>query len=275
MTTTDDETTAVPGGLESGSVDAAGVQVHWESRGTGGTPLVLVHGGFGTTAMFAGTAPGWAADRRVVSVELQGHGHTALGTAPLSFDALGDQVAAVVREVVRQPADVLGYSLGGLTSLRTALLHPGLVRRLVLVAVPCRRTGWYPEIAEGMGGVSRAAFEMMRRTPLYDAYAAVAPVVDDFPRLMDALGVLLGSDYDWTAEVADLVPDTLLVYADGDSVPVTHAAEFFGLLGGGLRDGGWDGSGRPRHRLAVLPGRTHHDVLDSPALPPLVREFTA
>jgi len=72
-----------------------------------------------------------------------------------------------------------------------------------------------------------------------------------------------------------LVPGTLLVHADGDSIPVTHAAEFFGLLGGGLRDVDRTGAGRSRHRLAVRPGRTHHDLLDAPALPGLVREFTA
>jgi len=273
--TTNEESPAVPGDAESGSVDAAGVPVHWESRGTGGTPLVLVHGGFGSAGTFAATAPAWATDRRVVRVELQGHGHTPLGRSPLSFDALGDQVAAVVREVVGQPADVLGYSLGGLATLRTALRHPDLVRRLVLAAAPCRRSGWYPEVQQGMAGVSSAGFAMMRQTPLYAAYADVAPVVEDFPRLMDAVGALLGSAYDWTDEVAGLVPDTLLVYADGDSVPVTHAAEFFGRLGGGLRDVDWSGAGRSRHRLAVLPGRTHHDLLDAPALPGLVREFTA
>jgi len=273
VTTTRDDTGT--GGVRSGSVDAAGVPVHWQAEGTGGTPLVLVHGGFGSAETFAATAPVWADDRRVVRVELQGHGHTPLGTSPLSFDALGDQVAAVLREVVGGPADVLGYSLGGLTVLRTALRHPGLVRRLVVAAAPCRRSGWYPEVQQGMAGVSRAGFEMLRQTPLHAAYAAVAPVVEDFPRLMDAVGALLGSDYDWTDEVAGLVPDTLLVLGDGDSIPVTHAAEFFALLGGGLRDVDVTGAGRSRHRLAVLPGRTHHDLLAAPALPGLVREFTA
>jgi len=273
--TTDEQDPAVPAERDSGSVDVHGVPVHWEAQGTGGTPLVLVHGGFGTARAFDAAAPGWAAERRVVRVELQGHGHTPLGTSPLSFDALGDQVAAVVREVAGQPADVLGYSLGGLATLRAALRHPDVVRRLVLTAVPCRRSGWYPEVQQGMAGVSSAGFAMMRQTPLFAAYADVAPVVDDFPRLMDALGALLGSAYDWTDEVAGLIPDTLLVYADGDSIPVTHAAEFFARLGGGLRDVDWAGNGRSRHRLAVLPGRTHHDLLDAPALPGLVREFTA
>ena len=105
-----------------------------------------------------------------------------------------------------------------------------------------------------MAQVSSAGFEQMRMTPVYDAYAAVAPRVEDFPRLMDATGALLGSEYDWTEDVPGLVPDTLLVLADADSLPVSHAAEFFGLLGGGQGDAGWDGSG-------AVPARAGRRVL--------------
>ena len=267
MTTTQDDTT-----VDSGYVDADGVRVYWESRGTGGTPLVLVHGGFGLASSF-GAADRWPRDRRVIAVELEGHGHTALSGRPLSFDALGDSIAAVVREVAGGRADLLGYSLGGSSSLRAAVRSPDVVRRLVLVSIPCRRSGWYPEVLAGMDQVGSAGFEMMRATPLFTGYAAVAPVVDDFPRLMDAVGSLLRSDYDWTADVPELVPDTMLVFADADSIPTTHVAEFFGFLGGGQRDAGWDGAGRPRHQLAVLPGRTHYDIVEAPALPELVAGF--
>jgi len=259
--------------VDQGHVDVDGVAVYWESRGTGGTPLVLVHGGFGLTTEFAAVADRWARDRQVIALELEGHGHTAFGDRPLTLDRLGDQVAAVVREVAGGRADVLGYLLGGLVALQTAVAHPGAVRRLVLVSVACRRSGWYPEVLAGMAQVSSAGFEQMRQTPMYQAYAAVAPHPEDFPRLMDATGGLLGTEYDFTADVPGLVPDTMLVVADADSMPVTHVAEFFGLLGGGLRDAGWDGADRPRHRLTVLPGRTHYDVLGAPALPDVVAEF--
>jgi hypothetical protein len=48
--------------------------------------------------------------------------------------------------------------------------------------------------------------------------------------------------------------------------------EFYGLLGGGLGDPGWDGS-HPGNQLAVLPGTTHYDVLGSQLLVPSVRAF--
>ncbi len=97
---------------------------------------------------------------------------------------------------------------------------------------------------------------MVRQTAVYAAYAAVAPHPDAFPVLVDETSALLRTPYDWTEGV--------LVYGDADSVPPPHLAQFSALLGGGLRDAGWNGSGRPASRLADLPGRTHDDVSSSP-----------
>jgi pimeloyl-ACP methyl ester carboxylesterase len=250
----------------SGLAPINGLQLYWESSGSGGTPLVLLHGGFGLTTMLGGLTARLAAGRRVIAVDLQGHGRTADIDRPLSFKALGDDVGALIRHLGLGQVDLMGYSLGGSTALRAALQHPDLIRQLVLVATPCAREGWYPEIQAQMLQIGRGGFEMMRRTPMYAAYAAVAPNPDAFGDLMDKMGALLSTPYDWREVVADLQPPTMLVYADADSIPVTHVAEFFALLGGGLRDGSWDDSGRPKGQLAILPGTTHYTIFDSPAL---------
>ncbi|MGY1796690.1 alpha/beta fold hydrolase [Geodermatophilus sp. SYSU D00525] len=250
-----------------------GVRMYWRSLGEGGTPLVVVHGGFGVVEVFGDVLDRLAAHRRVVAVELQGHGRTADVARRLTWDALADDVAALVRHLDLGPADVLGYSLGGGVALRTAIRHPEVVRRLVVVSAPCRRDGWFPDVLDGMASVSGAGFEGMRQTPVYAAYAAVAPDVDAFPALMDKTGDLLRTPYDWSDDVRGLSAPVLLAYGDADGIPPAHAAEFFALLGGGLRDAGWDGSGRPASRLAVLPGRTHYDVFAAPELAAVVDGF--
>jgi pimeloyl-ACP methyl ester carboxylesterase len=250
-----------------------GVQMYWRSLGSGGDPLVVVHGGFGLVDMFGGALDSLAADRRVVFVELQGHGHTADVDRPFSYEAFGDDLAELIRHLDLAPVDLLGYSLGGGSSLRAAIQHPAVVRRLVLVSTPCRRDGWFPEVRAGMDQIGRAGFEMMRQSPLYEAYAAVAPDVDAFPALMDKTGELLRRPYDWREEVRGLSMPVLLAYADADSIPLEHVAEFFGLLGGGLRDAGWDGSGRSSAQLAVLPERTHYDIAAAPELAEVVARF--
>jgi pimeloyl-ACP methyl ester carboxylesterase len=170
-------------------------------------------------------------------------------------------------------ADLLGYSLGASSSLRTAIQHPERVRRLAVVYTAVRRNAWYPEVREGMDQVGSSGFEMMRHSPMYAAYAEVAPDVDAFPQLMDKMGDLLRQPYDWTEEVRALTVPTMVVYADADSVPPSHAAEFFGLLGGGQRDATWDGSLRPESRLAILPGYSHYDVFAAPELGGVVARF--
>lgn len=151
--------------------------------------------------------------------------------------------------------------------------HPSIVRRLVLVSFPVRRNGWFPEVRAGMDQVGSGQFPQLGQSPLYAAYAAVAPDPASFPTLMDKTVALVRRDYDWSDDVAAIGARTFLVHGDADSIPPAHVAEFFALLGGGLRDAGWDGSGKGEHRLAVLPGRTHYDVVQSPHLAELVDEF--
>ncbi|MGW9194716.1 alpha/beta fold hydrolase [Micromonospora chersina] len=252
--------------------DVNGVRLWYEVHGTG-RPLVLLHGGYGSTEMFAPVLPSLVTRRQVVAVDLQGHGRTADVDRPLRYESMAEDVAALLRHLDLPAADLLGYSLGGGVALRAAVQHPALVRRLVLVSTPCRRQGWYPEVLAATAAQDERVAERMRGTPPHQLYERVAPRPQDWPALWAKTGELLRREYDWSAEVAALPMPVLLVFADADSIPVRHAAEFFGLLGGGHRDAGGDGTGRPASRLAVLPGLTHYDIVGSPALPAAVLPF--
>jgi pimeloyl-ACP methyl ester carboxylesterase len=208
-----------------------------------------------------------------IAIELQGHGHTRDIARPFTWEGFGDQVAGVVEHFGPGQADLLGLSLGGGAVLRSAIQHPDLVRRLVVVAAPCRRDGWFPEVRAGFDGMSSALFGQFRQSPMYEEWAKVAPDPDSFPALMDKSGELLRVPYDWSEEVRRLPMPVLLAYADADGVPPSHAAEFFALLGGGQRDATWDGSLRPESRLAILPGHTHYDIGTSPLLASVTSDF--
>jgi pimeloyl-ACP methyl ester carboxylesterase len=257
---------------EAGHLPVNGMQMYYESRGEGGVPLVVVHGGFGLTTVFGGLLDRLAQGRRVIAIELQGHGHTRDIDRPFTWEGFGDDVAAVVTGLGLGQADLLGWSLGAGACLQTAIRHPHLVRRLVVVSAPCRRTGWFPDIQQGMAAIVDS-YAQLRATPMYDAYAAVAPDPGGFATLVAKTGALLRTPYDWTDDVRALPMPVMLVFGDADSVPPAYAAEFFGLLGGGLADGGWDRSGVTPHRLAVLPATTHLEIGADPRLGDAVAPF--
>jgi pimeloyl-ACP methyl ester carboxylesterase len=260
------QSTATPA-VKTGYAPVNGLNLYYEIHGTG-EPLILLHGGVVGITMFGPNLDLLAAKRKVIAVELQGHGHTADIDRPLSYEAMADDIAALLKFLNIEKADVMGYSLGGGVALQTGIRHPELVRKLVVVSAPFRRDGFYPEILAAMAQMGPANGEQMKQSPLAQMYPNV-----NWPRLFAKLGDLLRKDYDWSKEVAAIKAPTMLVFADADAVRPAHIVEFYGLFGGGQRDAGFDGSKRPMNELAILPGLTHYNISASPALSAAVTPF--
>jgi len=260
---------------ETGYAEVNGIRLYWESRGSGGTPLVLLHGGYGSTSSVADVAAALATDRQVISVDLQGHGRTADIDRPITCEAMGDDISALIDHLALGETDLMGYSFGGGAALRCAIQHPDRVRRLVVISTPFSNTAWYPAVWPQMQQMGSGLFEMFKHTPQYAEYAAVAPDVDHFPELMDKMGALLRSSYDWSDDVRGMDLPVLLVFGDADSMPISYVGRFFELLGGNQADGSWDRSGVPASKVAILPDTTHYDIFASPLLPGIARTFLA
>jgi pimeloyl-ACP methyl ester carboxylesterase len=180
---------------------------------------------------------------------------------------MADDVAALAKQLKLPQADIMGYSLGGGVALQAVIRHPEILRRLV-VSAPCKRQGIYPEVLAETGKIGPGAGEMMKQSPLSKMYPDVNWAV-----LFTKLGQLLSTDYDWSREVAGIKTKTLLVFADADAVRPEHIVEFYGLLGGGQRDAGLDGSKRPLNQLAIVPGQTHYSISSAPVLVEVVGPF--
>lgn len=249
-----------------------GVDYHYEIHGEG-PPLLMLHGGLGDLRMMSSLVSVLERQRQVIQVDLQGHGRTPLGERPLSRQAMADDMAVLLQRLGVQQADVMGYSLGGWVALRLAVQHPKRVHRLALVSTPFSNDGWYPDIVAQQGHLGAAAAPAMRGTPLYRAYAEVAPRPQDFPALLDAVGGVLRERFDWTADARHLSMPTLLAYADADMIRPEHIVACWQALGGGLRDPGWQREHMPAHRLAVLPNLTHYEIFAAPALAGVLLPF--
>ena len=252
-----------------------GINLYYETYDarSAATPLIMLHGGLGVIGMFDKLLPALAQGRQVIAVELQAHGHTADIDRPMTFEAMADDIAALVKHLGLEKADLLGYSMGGGVALRTAIRHPEVVHKLVIVSTVCKLDGWYPGVQAGFKAMNGAAAGGWIGSPMHEAYARVAPRPEDWPILADKLGQLVSQNYDWSVDVATMKTPTLIAIGDADAVRTAHAVEIYELLGGGKAEAGWDGSGMPRSRLAILPGTTHYDIVFSPALATAAEQF--
>jgi pimeloyl-ACP methyl ester carboxylesterase len=249
-----------------GHVEAGGARYGYEIHGEGAPLLLLLHGGFGTMEMFGPVLGALTARRQVIAVDLYGHGRTALTDRSIDPIAIGDDMATLVRALGFERVDILGFSFGGMVAFRLAVQHPDVVGKLVLASVPYAETGFYADIRAQQLGITRDNAAAFMQTPMYDAYKAVAPRVEDFPEFVGRMGDAIRKPFDWSDQAKTLKPTTLLVYGDSDMFEPEHIVRFYQLLGGGLGDAGWDGAGMARHRLAILPGVTHYGMSDAPGL---------
>ena len=244
-----------------GYTSVNGLQMYYEIHGSGGVPLVLLHGGLMTIELFGAVLPELAKTRQVIAVELQGHGRTADIDRPLRYELMADDVAALIEQLGLGQVDVFGYSLGGGVALQLAIRRPALVRKLVIASAPYATAGWHPDILAATGLLNAEAAAQMHETPLYQAYAAVTPRPEDWPVLVTKVGALVSGNagtYDWTAGVKTVKAPTLLIVGDADSVLPEHTEAMFRLIGGRVVG---DLAPLPSAQLAVLPGTAHSAVL--------------
>ena len=216
----------------------------------------------------------FAKTHTVLAVELQGHGRTADNDRPLSFETMGDDIAALLDQLNIPKADIVGLSLGAAVALRTAIQHPEKVRRLVVISSPYAKSGWYPEAQKGMGQVGAAMAGNMMQTPT-GKFSKQWPEPQRFPQFLDKMGKMMGASYDWSADVKKLPMPVMLVFADNDSVSQKHIAEFFALLGGGVKEPGWQNTQLSKARLAIVPGYSHYNFVSAPELAPIIDKYLA
>ena len=248
--------------------DVNGLHLYYEIHGTG-RPLILLHGGLMSSETFGPVIPALVAGgHQVIAPDLQGHGRTPDIDRPIDTRLMAGDIAALIGHLGLDKPDLMGYSLGGGVAFWTAVQHPELIRRLILVSTNITRDAIPPEMLAQQLQVNSAAVPFMKDTPMWALYQRVAPRPEDFGRLLDKIGASMAVDFDYSDEVRGLKVPTMIVAADADMAPPSHYVEVFKLLDGGLRDGGWMGEGRPKggHALAILPGLTHYNIGNSPLL---------
>lgn len=246
--------------LKSSFAKVNGLDLYHEVHGAG-DPLVLLHGALGTIdTCFGRLIPALSKRRKVVAVELQGHGHTRDVGRPLSFGQMAEDTAALLHYLGIARADIFGYSMGGGVALEVAIRYPDLARKLVFAGGACYRAdGFYPELRDALDTTSP---EALVGSEWHRAYLEVAPEPQNWQALVAKTGDLDRSFDGWRAEdLESMKTPALLLIGDSDLVRPEHTVEMFRLLGGGVVG---DLVDMPTSQLAVLPGTSHEGILGRP-----------
>jgi pimeloyl-ACP methyl ester carboxylesterase len=256
----------------TGRVPVNGVDYYYEIHGEG-EPILVLHGGLMSMDSYLPLLPALTDGRKVIAVDLQGHGRTTLGTRPITLEGSANDLDALLEKIGVPQVDVVGYSFGGGIAFRLAVQHPQRVRRLVIASAPFAQDGWFPEMLPQQAALSAAAMPMLKDSPMYQQYVAVAPNPDDFPALLDRMGEWMRTPYNYADDVKKLTVPTLLVFGDSDMVRLEHITEFYKLIGGAQKDAGWQREHMAKNRLAILPDVTHYETMTAPMFVPTIRPF--
>lgn len=253
----------------TGYAPVNGLKMYYEVHGSG-DPVVLLHGAFMTiTNNWTGWIGELSKTRKVIAIEMQGHGRTADIDREFSSAHLADDVAALLDYLEIPRADLIGYSLGGGVAMQCAIRHPDKVRKVVVISSMLGRDG---AVKEGADALANLSADVFKGSPLEADYKKLSPTPNDFPKFVKRL---LASSSKGDEIRADQLKATtapmFFIHGDADGIRLEHVAEMFRLKGGGIHG---DLQPRSASRLAILPNTTHVTLMfRMPVIVPMVNDF--
>ena len=256
-------------GPTTGYAPINGLNMYYEVHGSG-EPVVLLHGGFMTiTNNWEGWIRELSRTRKVIAVEMQGHGRTADIPRELDSENHADDVAALLKYLKVSRADLIGYSMGGDVAMQVAVRHPDQVRRVVVISSTFRRDGMTQEGLDAMATLTAEAF---KGSPLEAEYQRLSPTPDRFSHFVERMVAAFSKGNDLSADqLRSTTAPMFFIHGDADGIRLQHVAEMFRLKGGEVHG---DLGPRSASRLAILPNATHVTLMERMSLiVPMVNDF--
>ena len=240
----------------SGYAPVNGIKVYYEVYGEG-RPLVLLHGAFMTIDLNWGQLiPELSKTRKVIAIELQGHGHTPYSERKLSHATLASDVEGVMDYLKIDSADVAGYSFGGAVAYQFAIQSPKRLRKLVIISSTYKSSGWLPSVNNAFKALKP---EFFANTPMHTAYDAVAPDKTKWTKFMEQMIAFAAVPFDFgDSNISKISAPVLIISGDNDGLDKMELIKTYKLLGGGVAA---DMTPMPSSQLAIVPGQGHVSLM--------------
>ena len=237
---------------DSGYVSVNGIKVYYEVYGEG-RPIVLLHGAFYTIQMNWGELiPELSKTRKVIAIELQGHGHSPYSNRKLDFPTMASDVEGVMDHLKVDSADIVGYSMGGSVAYQLTIQSPKRVRKLVIISSTYKSSGWLPQVSNAFKNMKP---EYFTNTPLQAAYDAVAPDKTNWTKFLEHMFAFAGTTFNLgDSNIAKITSPVLIISGDNDGLDKIELIKTYQLLGGAVSA---DLGPMPKSHLAIVPSQTH------------------
>lgn len=239
----------------SGYAPVNGIKVYYEIYGEG-KPIILLHGAFYTINMNWGELiPELSKTRKIIAIEMQGHGHTPYSDRKLDIKTLAQDVEKVMDYLKIDSADVAGYSMGGSVAYQFAVQSPKRLRKLIIISSTYKTSGWLPVVNGAFKDFKPDFFD---NTPIKAAYDAVAPDKTNWKKFIVQMIAFVGVKFNvGDSNIAKITSPVLIISGDNDGLDKIELMKTYKLLGGGLSDL----SPMPKSHLAIVPSQSHVSLM--------------
>lgn len=240
----------------SGYAPVNGIKVYYEVYGEG-RPFVLLHGAFYTIQMnWAELIPELSKTRKVIAIEMQGHGHTPYSDRKLSITTLASDVEKLMDYLKIDSADVAGFSMGGSIAYQFAVQSPKRLRKLVIISSTYKTNGWLPVVN---GAFKDFKPEFFDNTPLQTGYDAAAPDKTKWRKFLEQMFVFAKEPFNvGDSNISKITAPVLIISGDNDGTDKVELAKTYQLLGGGISA---DMAPMPKSQLAIVPSQGHVSLM--------------
>ena len=221
--------------------DVNGIRMYFEVHGQG-PPLVLLHGGFGSTQDWTPYLAELGKKFRLILIDQEAHGRTSNRGGPLRYEQMVEDTHALLMKLKLTQVSLYGYSDGGIVALAFALKYPTMVKQIAVLGINAQSL----EIA-----CDTATYQRIINLPDdfdfpggSDRYRKTAYDPDHWPELVKKLRALYRSFEGWSGdELSQLKVPLLILHGDRDGIQAEHAV--------------WIYRHTPNASLTILPNCDH------------------
>lgn len=217
-------------------------KIYYAVRGAGPTLIFLHGGGDSGEHSFVRQLDAFSEHHHIVAPDQVGQGRTPDIPGPLSYTAMMEDTAELLKVLKLHNVDVVGFSDGGILALMLAIRHPELVRRLVISGVNIAPEGLRPEDLE-------------------ELRASQIPTPKTIDEKLAQLWLTSPTEAELNVGLlAKITQPVLVISGDRDAITLEHTLKIFYAL--------------PDAELCVLPGTDHATFSRRPEwLNPIITAF--